>query len=536
MNYSEDDLNDLRSLSIIFCMKRKAMFSPDQVVIKILETQIVDRLVVDVSEKFGHFFELFKRLGVCVQATADHYGTALERIYKSSQGATLHPNELKQVTDAVRSLFGLLESGSETEKRLSTQILYLPAEDISWKHTREIKVKLIDSRQLIVEVINFQKLRVKKPLDCLSVFVGFVKLGIKKHDTQREVSRLPARYRMKQWNDVVTQALLESCRPLAEEDSVTKRITELVHSEAIVYAVQRLANHMKLKQGLDFKEEEAKMVENHLHQITVLRVKGLKTLLTMNGSELPDTTQKEAFFIETNTPEDQTVDRTTLFVDFKQAISVNLKDRMLLRHVRMAVALNLFSGDQFHTELEDCLQNPLSATKILDRANISPFDRSSQTTVFPPPGSYVPISMHDLLDNDVYEFRAADYVAYELYDPVLESDDSAIGSGADTTDTEGETCGGVTAGIQTQSEKQPTYVYAKVVTVIEPGAATDASDVSSRLLKMQYVIDIGKDEPKQVTIFSLISHFSPQNLPLKTTLTPLAVVMSVICLLDADMN
>ena len=498
MTYSEDDLKDLREQNIIFCMKRRAMFSPEQVVIKILENQIVDGLVVDVSEKFGNYFELFERLGACKQATADHYCKALERIYESSRGETLHPNELKQVADAVRNLFVLLRSGSVAEKCLLSQTLYLPAEDISQKlvgKAHPSKVKLVDSRQLVVEVHRLQMSRMKKSNGLLSVFVGFWKLGIKKHDIQREAALLPEQYRMKQWNDVVTETLLESCRTLAEEDTVTKRITELVHSEAIVYTVQRLSNHHRLNKGQEFNEEDAEMVKQHLHQITVVKVKGLKTMLTVNGFELPETTQEVSFFIEKKTLEDERVAKTTLYVDFKEAVSVTLKNRSLLRHVRIAVLANLQCRDRFHSEVEDCLQNPPSATAILDRADISPFEYSSQGTVFPPPGSYVPIDMHHLLDNDVYEFKTTDYVAYELHDPVLESYNFAFGSGPGLTDTE---------DIRKQSEKQPTYIYAKVLNVIEPKNTTESFDFRSRLLMTGYTIDIGEGEVKEVNNIHLL--------------------------------
>ena len=526
MTYSEDDLKDLRKQNIIFCMKRKAMFSPDQVVIKILENQTVDGLVVDASEKFGNYFELFERLGVFMQVTANHYCKALERIYESSKGSTLHPNELKRVADAVRNLFVLLKSGSEAEKKISSQTLYLPAEHISWEqisNTRPTKVKLVDSRRLIVTVQPFQILRVKNPIKHLSAFVGFAKLGIKNHDIQQEAALLPEQYKMKQWNDVVTETLLESCRTLSEEDSATKRITELVHSEAIVYTAQRLVNHHRLKDGQEFNAKDAGMIRDRLYQITVVKVKGLKTMLTTDGSELSGTTQKVAFFIDQETLGDERVAKTTLYVDSKQAISVDHRNRSLLRHVRMAVSKNLPFGDfMFCSELEDCLQNPSSATQILDMANISPFDRSWQGTVFPLPGCYVPIDMHDLLDNDVYEFKITEYVAYELHDPLLESDDSAFESGPELSDSEDEIFVRRTQNIQSQkqSEKQPTFIYAKVLSVIEPENTAESSDVSSRLLKMQYVIDTGADEVKQVktSIFiCLVLQLSLKNV-LKTLL------------------
>ena len=494
-----DELNDLQEVAIIFDRKGKAMFSPHQVVITILPDQIIEGHVVAAPETLGKFFGLFRRLGVCPQVKVDHYAGALERIHSASQGNILNPNDLELVKNAVHNLFRLLNSGS-SETTLSRPILYLPAEDIRMltvAHDQISRVWLMNSRELILEVNGAHYKRVKTPIKGLAVFVAFHRLGLKGHDLHREAKLLPEGYRMKRWHDVVKEELMESCRTLAREEPDTRSVTDLLHSEEFADIVKRLVNHELLKKGETFTEDDAVKIEEELRELTVFKVTNLRTVLVMNGSVLLETAETRRFFIVKERL-DSGVTKVSLYVDSRQHISTDFKNRELLQHVHKAV--NWAVGFQLEPLLAYCLEDLSSASEKMDEAEITPYHiRPSMPTVFPPTGSFVPEDMHFLLDNDVYEFKPREHVAYELYDPFVDPPHTDSGSRGATTEGAGEATEQPAdqGHKQTNRGEKPIYIFARVTRVIEPCPAVQ-TDIRTRLLLLRYVIDVGDEEPKEV--------------------------------------
>ncbi|XP_070206302.1 sacsin-like [Littorina saxatilis] len=505
----DDQLEQLHDVAVIFDRKKKAMFSPDQVVITILPEQIVDGFVTGAPETLGKYFDLFRRLGVCETVTLDHYAMALERLQSLSHGEVLNPNDLKLVADAVHSLFSLLRGGNEQDS-LSRHPLFVPGEEISMMTTELIpQVRLIDSRQLILEVNESQQERLKKPIKELAVFAGFRRLGLKGHHLS-EVTLLPEPYRMKKWYEVVREKLVESCKTLAREDSETGLVADLLRSEEFAIIVKRLAHHQQIDKDQTFTEDDEKKIEDSLKQLNVLKVTDLKTVLSYNGQELQDTQQQKDFFVVReaeagNSSSYGSVTKVSLYINDGEIVDI-AKNRKFGMFVRKAVEWAVGYG--LPPVLDICLTEPLSqAQKTMDEEDIKPYEIRQpviRSTVFPPPGSFVPEDMHFLLDQDVYEFKPSEYVAHELHDPILD----IPGSDTDDTDndtednecddTDGTQCDDTddTQGQNTESVK-PVYIFAKVIEVKEPD--TVASDVRTRLLLLRYVIDVGEDEePKEV--------------------------------------
>ena len=264
---------------------------------------------------------------------------------------------------------------------------------------------------------------------------------------------LPDGYRMKRWQEVVKETLAESCKTLAREEVDTRSVTDLLHSEEFALVVKRFVNHERLRKGQTFTEDDVMKIEKELSELIVFKVTNLRTVLVMNGSELPETTKNRPFFIVKKRL-DSGLAKVSLYIDSRQKVSTDFqKNRKLLEHVHKAV--NLACSFEFGSLFDHCLENLLLATEKMDEEDITPYEiRQSMPTVFPLPGSFVSEDMHFLLDNDVYEFKRFEYVAYELYDPFLdppatetgsldkatgdagEATEQSVDQGVDITDTE----------------------------------------------------------------------------------------------------
>nr|KAG5700586.1 hypothetical protein BaRGS_015382 [Batillaria attramentaria] len=402
------------------------MFLSDQVIITLMEKQKVKGHVVRAPDEFGPFFGLFRRLGVSEEPRADHYAKALERLYEESQGRPLEPNELELVKRSVDNLFTCLKAEHIPDNTLSVKSVYLPAESITAvKETQNspMSVYLADSRQLILEVTDEQKNRVRSPSQHLAVFLGFKKLELEARDLHREVNgRLPDAYKMKLWQEVVKETLTESCKTLARADTDTLFFEGRMHSPEVLNAVLRLVNHQKLKEDQEFPEDAVKEVEKKLLLLRIRKVTNLETVLSMNGSELPGTQEKTDFFLEQQPQVEQGVYNAiaTLYADGDQNLSQDPGKKEFM--VELNTAVFLVVGTLDGIMLDCCLQNPSAAATFLNKKGVPPLttSRETQPTVFPAPGTFVPESMHGILNNNIDEFHVGEHVAYELFDPCLD--------------------------------------------------------------------------------------------------------------------
>ena len=486
-NVCDQELKELRDIAVIFDRQRKAMFLPRQVVITILPDQVMEGHVLGAPEKLGKFFDLFRRLGVRGEVTLDHYARALEEIHRVSAGNILNPNHLQLVSKAVDVLFKLLNCSKE-RWNVTLPTLFLPSEDISMlqvMHPNLSQVRLADSRQLIQEVSCSQQHRIKSPLGGLAVFVGFVRLGLKDYSLKCEAKLLPEIYRMKRWNEVVTETLVESCTALAFEDRDTQLATDQIHSEECARAVKRLANHKSSEEGHPLTKEHDERIDEQLKGVKLLKVRSLQTVLSFNGAELTESEEKKNYFI-VRPPGNPCQQATGLVLYIDEDVPFDFRNRQFLRAVHKVISWAV--DMEFGVLLCHCLEDLCNAQHELDMEEITVYHISDITTVFPPPGSYVPDYVYelDLLDRGIYEFKLNEYAAYELYHPALEESED---TDSDSAHEDGEGA---------RRNKKPKYILARVKEVIAPDDDDGDVDVNTRLMRIRYAIDIGEEAFKQV--------------------------------------
>ncbi|KAL8584755.1 hypothetical protein ACOMHN_035674 [Nucella lapillus] len=493
-SFGEDDLTDLQEVRVVFDREKRSMFTGQQVVISILEEQVIEGHVVRAPEALGTFFSLFRKLGACEQVSAVHYARALKEIHGIYLENTLGPNDLKLVSKAVDLLFYHLKFGENT----ISKPVYLPAVDITSLHEEMPLVRLVDSRKILLAVNYVHQKRIKTPINNHLVFTGFILLGLKNHDLRREAKLLPEHYRMKEWDEVVKEVLEESCRTLAAQDENAQFLTSQLHSEAFADVVKRIVNHDQLTRGQPFTEEDAGKIEEDLKKITVLKVTNMKTVLQMDGCPQPGTEQNKNFFVTKDV-------KVSIFISSHQRNRVTFQSFgfVLSKAVLWAVGFKIED-----TLLVKCLENLPNAQQELDNREIREYDIQRQP-VFPPPGSFVPLEMHCLLVQDFYEYKVNEYVAYELYDPVLDSQRTDCEETAEDIE---ETCDEERTADRTPSpsqSKNPVYIFAVVRRVLSP--PTHDVDDRTRLMLFRYVINIGEEKTKEVEATELYKFVRPSH-------------------------
>ncbi|KAK7488211.1 hypothetical protein BaRGS_00020518 [Batillaria attramentaria] len=416
--FHEEELRCLKAQPVIFHRTEKAMFNADQVVVNIYGNQQVSGHLVKAPEELGKFFPLFRRLGTCEEPVADHYAKTLEKLHHISEGKDLDPNELALVGSCVDNLFNLLKAKSGENSSLSVNTLFLPAYFIgieSDERDRFRRVRLMDSRKLILEVTDFQTRRIKTVIDDLAVFVGFEALKLPGRDLYLETNCLLSDvYRMKLWNDVVKDTVSDSCRTLAFEDDDTRILQERLREPVFVRAVLRLINHKRRIKGTPFPDEDRKDTEKRLLAISILKATELVTILTKDGVVLPKTERRTDFKLEQGTVEDagqeQRKVKTTLLVSADQDFNAECKNRKLTRWLHKTVTMAV--GEDPGELLDQCIEDPHGAQDLLDQEEIHPLHWKS-VEVFPSPGTLFPKNMYFLLDNGFYDFKVGDLIESE---------------------------------------------------------------------------------------------------------------------------
>jgi hypothetical protein len=513
-HFSDQQLEFIQDLNLplIFDKKQKAVFRPNQVVVTILEESVVEGLVVRSPETLGRFNDLFRKLGVEDNVIVDHYARALETIHSLTHGNVLNPNDTKLVIRCVDNVFSMLEKNSALNISVP---LYLPSEDVSLRASerRFIHIKLTDSKTTIAHVSEKQLRRVK--VSGLDVFVGFQALKLYHLDN---FSCLPESHRMKDWRDVVKEKLADACHKHVFEDDDTRAVLSVLHSPELAAVVKRLVNHSKNKGVKGLAEDEAYALEKALKNIDVKKTRNLCTVLVVKGEERPETVEQKDFFSYIWTSKEKTSQgsmKFTFYADARQSFSADFsRNDVLLQELRQIVSWA--ANTRLDALFLSLLKNLSAAQSVMDDEEITPYEtQQAGSSVFPDPGTYIPEEFFFLLDNSVGECRIGEVVAYEVGDPLVDSE--AFGMNPDTMDDEVTQAGPsqdeedvndvwtqeAQSGGQRSRSRNPIYVFAKVLKVIRP-AEDQAEDMDDRsalsLLLLRYSICVGPEEQDVIEV------------------------------------
>ncbi|XP_048257393.1 sacsin-like [Haliotis rufescens] len=441
----------LQDFSIIYVPADKCMVSADRVVKNIRSDDIMKGYLYAIPDEFFEFHQIFIDLGASKDVNANLYVRVLEKLYKETNGKSLHLNELSVAKKAIDRMVFFMQRESMPDTRLKEQpSLYLP----------DNSLVLTDSRNLVYN--NDKRLSERVEFLELPYFLGFQKLELNM-DENALLSMLPECYRLKLLTSFVKEHVTEESKQRAYTGDLAQKYKNIVQGSEFVSAVVRLVNHESIllrTQGLDI--SEAKDIEQRLALLEIQQVNNLKTELWENGNVVPGSQCKRAFLRERN----KRSKNVCLFIDSK------------IKSITLLSALAVTVDNLTSRKLGSCSaylhhllgSKPEIFNGYLDEFKIKPYGHVGQQreqTAFPPPGTLIPEDMHWLLDNSFHVFDEGEYVGLEVYDPLVDTD---------SQDEE-------------DANANPVYIYAIVKKVVCK---------EDMLFRQKYVVNVGDDREEEI--------------------------------------
>ncbi|PVD28629.1 hypothetical protein C0Q70_11223 [Pomacea canaliculata] len=179
---------------------------------------------------------------------------------------------------------------------------------------------------------------------------------------------------------VVKEIVPQHLTNQAFESQMSTNLADKVTHPLVIEAVVRAMYNLHEQCGIPFPENPTETIGEQLSRLAVREVRGLETILTVNGKIIPQSEIKVPSFVHKQE-------------DSPKACIVYIE------------------ADADETHRKDFL-NDLAAA-------MGP----CQSFVIPSAGTYIPVSCHCYLDNSFYRFKDGEHVGFEVYDPCVEVDD-----------------------------------------------------------------------------------------------------------------
>ncbi|KAL8620142.1 hypothetical protein ACOMHN_056658 [Nucella lapillus] len=128
-NISRSDIPHLAKVPLVCDIEGRQMLKPVNVVLELQLHHIIKGHVDRAPRTLGRYAELFRRLGAAPCVTANHYARFLAWQKTESGDTPLHVEEVKLVKTALEGLFYCLREGSEEQKAIVVDALYLPTQE-----------------------------------------------------------------------------------------------------------------------------------------------------------------------------------------------------------------------------------------------------------------------------------------------------------------------------------------------------------------------------------------------------------------------
>ena len=431
-----------------------------QIVIEIYEDHEIKPFLYKMPSELSEFIQLFKCLGCSPSATPSHYAMVLNMLHGQCKANELNPNE---VVDALRAVKGLLETMQDNpnaETAIST--LYLPA---TYPFHRDfalndsfLPVALKKASELIFDdaphyldrVYNFDLpfvVDLRRASVCLKGKANFKDL----------IMLLPSALRPQMMSIVIEEKLVDDSEQF--DVGAASSLRKQLHSEQFYRGIIRLIRHANQDGALD--ESVAATVRSSLQSIEFLGMSKIVTHLVHSGEAIRGSELEVSYFVEKGSESGECIWK--VYVNAVQDAEETISTIALTLSQVIAEVCRGLLGETILLIPEMLRIDPGKIFSLLDNMKIRRDDSNdaSKRDVLPPPGSFIPIAMHNLLNPAFEAFTPGEYVGYELHDPSLEL-----------------------------QEGDATYIYAVIIEEV-PG------DDGSTFTKL-YKINIGEDKGPQI--------------------------------------
>ena len=434
-----------------------------QVVIELYESLEIKPYLYKMPAELSEFTELFKYLGCFPSATPFHYAMVLEMLHGRCKAKELHPNEVDSALKAVKGLFETMQDDPNTGLNLSS--LYLPAaypfsRDFAFNDTLPLFLtkasELIfdDAPHYLDRVHNFNLpfvVDLKRANVCCKANANFKDL----------IMLLPSTVRPQMMSCVIEEKFADSVNDTERfvNFGAASSLRKQLHSEQFHYGIIRLIRHANQDGGLD--ESVVATVRSSLQSIEFIGMSKIITHLVHSGDVIQGSKLEVPYFVEKGSESGQNIWK--VYVNAVQDAEETISTIALTLSQLIAEACRGLLRDTILYIPEMLRIHPGKIFSLLDKMRIRCDDSydADKRDVLPPPGSFIPIAIHNLLNPAFEAFTPGEYVGYELDDPSLE-----------------------------MQEGDATYIYA---VIIEEVPVNDVSPVTKL-----YKINIGEDKEPQI--------------------------------------
>lgn len=434
-----------------------------QVVIELYESLEIKPFLYKMPAELSEFTQLFKYLGCFPSVTPLHYAMVLEMLHGRCKAKELHPNEVDSALKAVKGLFGTMQD--DPNVRLDISTLYLPAtypfsRDFAFSDTQPLFLmkasELIfdDAPHYLDRVHNFNLpfvVDLKRANVCCKANANFKDL----------IMLLPSAVRPKMMSCVIEEKFVNSVNDTERffDVGAASSLRKQLHSEQFYRGIIRLIRHANQDGALD--ESVVATVKSSLQSIDFLGMSKIITHLVYSAEVIQGSELEVSYFVEKGSESGQNIWK--VYVNAVQDAEETISTMALTLSQLIAEACRGLLRDTILYIPEMLRIDPGKILSLLDKMRIRRDDSydADKRDVFPPPGSFIPIAMHNLLNPAFEAFTPGEYVGYELDDPSLEL-----------------------------QEGDATYIYAVIIQEV-PG-----DDVSP--FTKVYKINIGVDKEPQI--------------------------------------
>ena len=464
----------LSDVPFIFIKDRRLFVLPQQIVLEMDTHEEIPPYLFKMPVCFGQFYSVFKMHGAAETLTCGHLAKVLFKIWKKSKGKILEPNEISSTKTAVKTLFSKLrrEDGGD----LNDFDLYLPSK--SQRLIKSSALVFIDDKRL--------EERIKVNLSDMEYFVGFTELSMIVKDHVSEINRLPARHVPQFLSKVVKEQIEKECERLVVSSEFARTLQKFLHSIELVAGICRLVRDEQFENDDRCGEGKEIEIQKKLQSVRVRCVEQIKTLLFFEGKPLPNTTESKAVFSAEELDEIDSpilciyVSETTVSRDSFYKENCNI----ISKHLNAFLGKPIKENMMHLPDILACIDEPKSIESKLDRGEIRRLESLDQllaSQFMPELGSEIPLNLHHLLDNWCIYLEDEEYVAYEVYDPIVDED---------------EAC-----------ETKPVYILAKIL----KANASKEDNPSSDEWNITYLIDTGLENPIEApatTVYRFLRNYS----------------------------
>lgn len=459
----------LRGVAFVMVEDGWKLLKPEEVVINLDNESDFKPYLYKLPLELGTFHQLFKLLGTEDVVSTKQYVEVLWRIYRSSEGKQLDPNEMRTVKRAVSGLFKSLHNDPvEIRKDLESLrdlIFYLPSHD----------GRLAKSNSLVFDDAPHYKSRIQGNVGVqMLVDLSQCYLGKDHAFHTKLIMLLPQKLRPRLLSSILEEQLDEDSPKMCQFGalcSLQGRLQLLLSSEQFITGLIRIMKHENENAYLVNEEKAIRLCKALCEGLKVSCFEKLQTTLRVKGcSPIPHSCSETLAFLKR-------YGTAVIHLYIQHSDSKDINFLLALAMTLKSATDNLISDTSYLIAMLGC-NDIYRITEKLDNLGVKYDSTEPSKLELPLPGTPIPAEIHHtLLMDPMNVFYPGEYVGYLV-------------------DSEGGDVYG---------SYQPTYTYAIIVQEVER-----EEEENTTFLGKCFQIDIGYSEYKIVSSLDLYK-FSRQD-------------------------